>query len=310
MLGAVYTQTGYGPYDGTVRFKNGDKLIFLSGILTRMQDLHGNFIDIDSMAVRLGGSTYPRVDFTYDGNGHITAMTWWYTGSPGSRQWTFGYDANQRLSTVTNPLGGVTRYTWTTYTRPSDGQVLPLIATITSPRNYVTFTGQYDTSGRITQVTAADAGVTTFAYTAPPGSDGTTTVTDPRNNVTSWSYIWPAPQYGTIKYGYRPTSMTDALGRTTTYQALLTGSQLISKITDFRGRITTLGWDTYRGNLTSVTKPTVSGGTVTSSATYEGGCSQCTSVTDPLGRQATATVDANGNVTQAGTFRAYHTDYS
>jgi hypothetical protein len=66
MLGAVYTQTGYGAYDGTLRFKNGDKLIFLSGILTRMQDLHGNFVDVDPggsshIAIRLGGSTYPRV---------------------------------------------------------------------------------------------------------------------------------------------------------------------------------------------------------------------------------------------------------
>src|SRR5437763_2600734 len=98
----------------------------------------------------------------------------------------------------------------------------------------------YDTVGRITKITAADTGVTTFAYSAALGSDGTTTVTDPRSNVTSWSYTWPTPPSGaTAKYGYRLTSMTDPLGRTTTYQALQAGSQLITKVTDFRSRVTT-----------------------------------------------------------------------
>jgi hypothetical protein len=34
--------------------------------------------------------------------------------------------------------------------------------------------------------------------------------------VTSWSYLWPAPPPGeTAKFGYRLTSVTDPLNRTT-----------------------------------------------------------------------------------------------
>ena len=89
---------------------------------------------------------------------------------------------------------------------------------------------------------------------------------DPRGNATHWSYTWPTALGYYPPYGYRLTSTTDALGRTTTYEALQPGSQLITKVTDFRGRVTTLGWDYDRGNLTAVTKPTVAGGTVTSGA--------------------------------------------
>jgi YD repeat-containing protein len=215
------------------------------------------------------------------------------------------------LSTVTNPLSGVTSYTWSTYTR-SDGQVLPLVATITNPRNFVSLQAQYDSVGRITQMTAADTGVTTLSYSGAIGSNGTTTLTDPRGNVTSWSYVWPTPPAGeTAKFGYRLTSHTDPLGRLTQYEALQPGSHLITRITDFQNRVTTQGWDFNKGNLTSVTKPTASGGTATATATYEGGCSHCTSVTDPLGRTSTATVEAStGNVTQVRNARNATTSFS
>jgi RHS repeat-associated protein len=159
-------------------------------------------------------------------------------------------------------------------------------------------------------VQAADGGVTTLAYSSAIATDGTTTLTDPRSNVTSWSYTWPAPAYGTKKYGYRLTSMTDPLGRLTSYAATHTDSQLITSITDFRNRLTTLNWDWAKGNLTGVTRPTTSGGTVTTTTTYEASCSHCTSVTDPLGRQATATVDpTTKNITQTRTPRTDLTSY-
>src|SRR5438552_1273280 len=83
------------PTGGTLRLKNGDKLIFDNGYLSRLQDLWGNFADVDQtggrqVAIRLGGSYYPRIDFTYDGNGHITKFSYKYGNgsSPLNRSWT------------------------------------------------------------------------------------------------------------------------------------------------------------------------------------------------------------------------------
>jgi RHS repeat-associated protein len=298
MLGAYFSRAA-GEYGltCTLHFKNADQFKFgYYGDLTRMLDRFGNFVDVNAggfpSTITFGGTWYPRVDFTYSG-GKLASLTYTYsTTNPPARAWNFSYDVNGRLSTMTNPLGGVTRFTWTTYTR-SDGMVLPLVSTITDARNNTALSALYDTSGRVTRLTAADGGATNIAYSAGIGVDGTTTVTDPRLNTASWSYTWPAPPSGqTAKYGYWLTSETDALGRTTQLARLITGSNLVSRITDFRGRVSTLNWDTDKGNLTSVTKPTADGLTATSTAGYEPDCNQCTAATDPLGHTANATVDA------------------
>jgi RHS repeat-associated protein len=309
MLGAKFTQ---GQFEwgmgGTLKLKDGTQLTFSNnGDCYRIRDRVGNPVDIDGGDFPAGihrmSNYVPRIDFTYT-NGKLTRIT----DGALPRSWNFAYDASGRLSTVTNPLGGVTTYTWTTYTR-SDGVVLPLLATVTNPRGFQSVALQYDSSGRATRVTAADGGITQISYTAALGADGTTTLTDPRANTTSWSYVWPL--LGGVKYGYRLTGVTDPLGRTTTYAAEIPGCQLITKITDFLGRVTTQGWDTDKGNLLSRTTPTASGGTQTTSWQYEPNCSQCTRETDPLGRTSSSTVDpATGNVTATSDKRGNRTDYS
>jgi YD repeat-containing protein len=316
MLGSRFTQVS--GLEGTMRLKSGEILQFDGqGRLTQIKDRHGNYVAVDNgtsfpQAVRWGTSYWPRVNFTYDGSSRLTRIRYEYSSSsPLNRNWDFTYDASSRLSTVTNPMGGVTRYTWSTYTR-SDGQVLPLIATVTNPRNFVSLRAEYDTVGRATRLTAADDGVTTLSYSGAIGSSGTTTLTDPLGNVTSWSYVWPTPPAGeTAKFGYRLTSITDPLSRTTQYEALQPGSHLITRITDFRGRVTNQTWDYTKGNKLTVTTPSASGGTATTTWTYEIGFSQRTSVTDPLGRQTTATVDsATGNTTQVQNERAALTSFT
>jgi YD repeat-containing protein len=310
MLGAKFTQgAGQTGLAGTLALRNGDAWQFDNqGNCWQEQDRHGNFVNIDggtfSQAVRYGGSYYPRADFAYTA-GHVTAITYTYTTSnPPARAWSLAYDGNNRLSTITDPQGNAWHYTWTTYTR-SDGQVLPLLSTITTPRGNVIFSALYDTSGRITQYTAADTGVTHFSYSAALGADGTTTVTNPLSHAASWSYTWPTPPAGeTAKFGYRLTSTTDPLGRQTQFAATHAGSNLITQITDYRNRVTTQNWDFGMGNLLSVTKPTASGSTATTSYTYASAFNQVSSVTDPLLRQTTATIDAStGNTTQTNDAR-------
>jgi len=73
----------------------------------------------------------------------------------------YAYDDQGRISTVTDPAGGVTRYTYDASHR---------ILTITDPRNITFLTNEYDTNGRVSRQTQADAGVWQFAYTSVPAS--------------------------------------------------------------------------------------------------------------------------------------------
>ncbi len=149
-------------------------------------------------------------------------------------------------------------------------------------------------------------GYWTASYSAAIGSNGTTTVTDPRGNVTSWSYSW-----NPSKYGYLVSSTTDALGRTTNFERTATPSYLTTAVVDFRGRRTSYGWDKTKGNLTSVTRPTTSGGTVTWTTTYEGTFSQLTQVKDPLLRATTYTVNpTTGDTTAVKDARNFTTSFS
>jgi YD repeat-containing protein len=180
LLGAKFVQ-GAQVLSGTLTFKNGDQWLFGTyGDLSQMQDRYGNFLQVSpgtgfTQGINYGGTYYPRADFSYSG-GLVNQIAFSYAlsnSNPPARAWSVTYDGSSRISSIADPTGGAWHYTWTTYTR-ADGQVLPLISTITSPRGYVVLTALYDSSGRITQYTAADQGVTKFAYSAALGSDGTT----------------------------------------------------------------------------------------------------------------------------------------
>src|SRR5437016_5738887 len=114
---------------------------------------------------------------------------------------------------------------------------------------YVSLTNQYDTRGRVTRQTYADGGYHTITYPVNIGDNGSTTLTDQSGNVSTWSYAWTAPAAG-HKEGYHLASFTDALSRTTQWAQLQPGSNLDTRITDYRGRVTNLAWDFARGNLT------------------------------------------------------------
>src|SRR5205814_9857803 len=110
-------------------------------------------------------------DYFRGGNGQVASITETYAlsgGNPPARTWSLAYDGSNRLASITDPQSGVWRYTWTTYTR-SDGKVLPLISTITTPRGNIIFSALYDSSGRITSTRPQTAGSPTSA-TAPPSA--------------------------------------------------------------------------------------------------------------------------------------------
>ena len=129
--------------------------------------------------------------------GYITKIQVPSTITGGGFEWQYGYDTSNRLTSVTDPEGGITEYRWTA---GSPGR----IDRIKDPRgNYIHFV--YDTSFRVTSVRreidngAADV-TTTYAYASPDsvcekspgvmanGVIGKTTVTDPEGKATK--YCW------------------------------------------------------------------------------------------------------------------------
>src|SRR5262249_34495234 len=83
------------------------------------------------------------------------------------------------------------------------------------------------------------------------------------------------------------------LGRKTTFSYASTGAAFLTSVTDFRNRTVSFSWDS-KGHLLSRTRPTVNGGTATSSATYDATYSQLTSATDELGKTTTVGLTAQG----------------
>ncbi|UVS79156.1 DNRLRE domain-containing protein [Actinokineospora sp. UTMC 2448] len=160
------------------------------------------------------------VKFTYDsGNPPRVAAIEDNLG----RRVSYTYDSTGRLSTVTGPDGGVTRYTW------ENG----LLKTITKPNGNRYLENEYDAEKRVKRQVEADGGVTTFDYTAVNGVITETRMTDPRGHVQRFTFNakgrvltdtrafgTPLAQTLTHEYdtaGVRRVATVDALGRRTTY---------------------------------------------------------------------------------------------
>lgn len=108
-----------------------------------------------------------------------------------------------------------------------------------------------------------------------------TRVTDPRRNTTTYRFN---------SYSY-PTSITDALGQSTTFERAI-GTNLLLSTTDPLGRKTSFSYDDA-GNVTSITDPAGSVRTFT----YEPNFNRLTEMKDPLGNKTSFSYDEKGNLT-------------
>jgi len=228
----------------------------------------------------LGQTTY----YGYDANHNRTSVT-----TPRGYTWTYTYDGNRNMLTATNPLGKTTTYTYdannnltsvtdpkshvTTYTYdPNTGDMTRVtdpngyqtnytydsygnMTSVTDARNNTT-TYQYDDNGNMTRITDPLSYQTNFTY---DDWGNRTSVTDARGNTTSFLYddddrmtriTYPGGAYRTFTYDCcQLTSLTDELGRTTTYQYYNTGK--LWKVTDALGNVTEYQYDN-NGNMTWV----------------------------------------------------------
>jgi YD repeat-containing protein len=157
--------------------------------------------------------------FTY---GQLTSLS-----NRGSQTWTLSYDMSAALSTISDPFGRTTTYTY------SGGN----LQQITDPGGRIT---TFTVSGsNLTQILSPTLCLTQHAY---DGSNRLTGYTDPAGNTTSYTYdtqgrlaTITSPKNETITYNYLPDS--DTVG-----------------VTDARGNLTTVTFDSD-GNVTSVTNP-------------------------------------------------------
>ncbi|MFD0404685.1 DUF6531 domain-containing protein [Kitasatospora sp. NPDC127116] len=314
-----------------------------NGRLTAMVDAAGIGLTMSYTGSQLTGITDGAgrtVGLAYTG-GLLTSMTvpgqrtvaYQYTGNlvTGVRDLrgqstSYGYDANGRLSTVTDPLGHVV----TANTYDGSGRVAGQVDALGG-----TTTFSYDTANSTTYVTHPDGGIWTHAYSGgviswqsdPYGKTtrytydsafNRTAFTDPNGNTSTFTFdangnmltsTAPAPVSATQTWTYdgnnNVTSQKDALGRTITY-AYNTLNQLtgttdpaggktgytytalgaLATVTTPRGATTTYGYDAA-GNRTSVTTPLGEKTTFT----YDT-ATRLTSKTDPRGNAAGANAAA------------------
>ncbi|HKG15076.1 MAG TPA: RHS repeat-associated core domain-containing protein, partial [Pyrinomonadaceae bacterium] len=273
-------------------------LTYTGSNLTRITDAVGRSITLD-----------------YDGNGRITRAT-----DPLNQFWRYTYEGTPGvaggpgLTTVTNPLGHVTRYEYVTGGR---------LSAVTDARGSAVKRVFYDNNGRVTSETFADGGTERYDYTLAGGLVSAVAITNTagqkrtmrfnaggyvvgvtdelgqtstieRNlgDNTASSTTGPCGcTEGTRQYDARGNvvSTTDRAGQTTKMEYDPVFNRL-TKTTDALGRATSFGYDA-RGRLSSMTDAL----NQTTSYVYDS-VGQITSVTDPLGRTRRIEYDAFGNV--------------
>jgi RHS repeat-associated protein len=247
-------------------------------------------------------------------SGHVADLTAKLT--PQQRLWTFAYDANGNLTSVTDPDGNATSppsgFT-TTYTYDSFGQ----LQTATDPNGNPTSYANYDPNGYPQTITDALLKTTTFAYDV---RGHVLSVTDPLQHTTTQAYdvfgrpgqkvvpevqanqvfiTTPAPVYD----GNDNVTQSTAPNRAVTTYTYDPNDEKTAQFappnsTSSTQRETTYTYDPV-GNQTSVTQPNgnvpspVSSFTTTSA--YNA-INELTSQTDAAGGLTTYTYDDVGNL--------------
>jgi YD repeat-containing protein len=216
---------------------------------------------------------------------------------PLNRQVNYVYDAQDRLSQVTDAGGGVWKYGWDSKSR---------LVTVTDPEGNVQVTNTYDDSDRVIAQKLADGSTFAFAYTVTNGKVTQTDVTDRRGSIRRLEFdangrvvrnTYPAgqpiQQVQTCTYDAtgRVTNLTSG-GRQYTYTYDTNGNR--SSEADQYGTLHTRTYDSYSQVLTDAQAGDPQRG-VTTVYTYDAKGNLLT-LTDRLGNRTTLTNDTQGRV--------------
>jgi RHS repeat-associated protein len=271
-VAATLVHNGDGTYTFTRQARQ--RLTFSSaGQLVSIADLNGN-----TTTLSYNGSG--QLATVTDPAGRVVTLGW--TGSritsltdanvSPSRVVQYSYDASGNLSDVTDVAGGNEHFTY---------DASHLLLTMRDPRGN-TVTNHYDASSRVDWQSDELSRKTTFSY-----GSGTTTITDPKGNVTVEQYTTGLRTALTKGYG-----TASAATWTTAYDQATLG---VTSSTDPNGNTRSM---TYDGAGNTLTVIDALGRRAVN--TYDA-LNDRTSGTDPKGFTTTSTYDANGNLTQVST---------
>jgi RHS repeat-associated protein len=256
--------------DGSYTFTRRARTSFAfseAGLLLSIRDLNG---DTNTLG--------------YNGSGQLSTIT-----DAEGRQLSFAYGPNGDVSTVTDPAGRTVSYSYDTAGNLTSGVDVAggtttfsydrghLLTTMTDPRNG-TVTNQYNGAAQVLSQTDPMHRTTSFAY-----AGATTTITDPRGNVTTETYS--DGELASVTKG------SGTSGAATSSYVNDPNTAEVAQATDANGDVTSYSYDSS-GNLLQKTDPL---GRITS-YTYNR-LDEPTSITLPMGETTTIAYDANGNET-------------
>lgn len=319
----------YQPGKFLLKSKEGMKYYFDNSTyrkITKMEDPNGNYFSFsytDSLLTTITNKAGQAITLSYNSSGLLSSVTdaW----STPSRTYTYSYDPGGNLLQVTDPAGGINKYTYLVNgpmksLSDKNGNVADIIyygdysvSEIIGCNKRQSYS--YDTILHRTVATdyLADGStqVTKYQYTRSDefawlsslsgnccGLDMTfeydihgnkVKQTDGNGHITRFTY----DNRGNV------LTITDALNRVTTYTYTADFNRVAS-YTDPKGNTITLSYDT-RGNLISITYP----GAAAASASYspEG---DILSNTDALGHTVNYTYDAQGHLSGMTGPEGYH----
>ena len=269
-------------FDGAVKTSSYDEknhllsLTDFSGASTAHNyDANGNLIQTtlpDGSKITYTVDQQGRILSTTDAAGQTTSFA--YQGAnlvsltnPLGGVSTFTYNAHNQVTSVTNPLGGTK-----TFTYDAEGRKLS-----EKDADGVGTSHTFDKAGQVTSVTEGNGNTTTFTY------DGFGRKVGASNG-----------EGGTYSYTYdgvgNQLSVTDAEGHTTSYTYDSKGRFLTE--TNASGQTTTVTRDAL-GRI--VTRTNEAGNS--SSLTYDDRNNAVKTITDALGQVTQNTYDAAGNIT-------------
>ncbi|MFN9726216.1 RHS repeat-associated core domain-containing protein [Acidovorax sp.] len=251
-------------------------------LLKWMDDRNGNRINIDHRSLgaydhttRITAPNGRWVEFTY--KNFLVEKSTDHIG----RSFTYTYDASQRLTEVTDPLGKKRIYTW--------DAVKNRITSIKDPNGNTRVTNEYDTAGRVKKQTLADGSTYQWVYTLDgAGNMSQVDFTDRRGTVRRLNFD---PQGWLVKN-------TFALGKPEQYVETyeITDGLRTAKV-DGLGRRTQYEYDTV-GNLLKITRLAGTANAVSTTITYDPVFNQPLTITNPLGHKFTLTYNTKGNLTK------------
>jgi RHS repeat-associated protein len=264
--------------DGTLEYRRADANVMRfssSGRLNTITDRNGNTTTLTytgSNLTRITDAVGRSINLTYDFANRISTAT-----DPLGRIWRYTYEGtpgiagNPGLTTVTDPLGHVERYTYATGGR---------LASLRDARGNLVKQITYDGNGRVISQKFADGGTETYNYFLSGGIVTSTTITDVLGRVTTKRFN---------SSGY-VLSVTDPLGQTTQYTRDLTTNQSTATTGSCGCAQETRQFDS-RGNRIAQTDREGN----TTRTEYDAN-NNITKITDRLGHVTTFGYDAHGNL--------------